>query len=309
MSTFPTNLFQNIADLYRAVHIWESGLPQIDIHRYEEAYPYMTRVKLGNFRCNFYQLSLLCQGAVTLNVSYQRINIPTGSLIITGPNHLQTWADSVSLLPIKGYILFFSEDFLSLSPQSTLLLRDFGFLKPHAQIVVPLPPDQLRLCQSIYEKILHEYASKHSDMELVIQNYINILLVYSKRNHSSLTPVLVNHTPSPTVQLLHKFTGLVDQTMIVQQNPFRTIESYADELCVHPYYLNRIIKQLTGKSASAFVAQRLTVEAKSLLFQSKMSISEVAYQLGFNDSSHFIKFFRRNTGLTLLPFVCANKFG
>jgi AraC family transcriptional regulator, transcriptional activator of pobA len=62
---------------------------------------------------------------------------------------------------------------------------------------------------------------------------------------------------------------------------------------VHPNYLSNVIKEESGKSASDWIQDRTLAEAQSLLKNSPKTVSEIAYNLGFTDSTHFAKFFKK----------------
>lgn len=78
----------------------------------------------------------------------------------------------------------------------------------------------------------------------------------------------------------------------------RTPADYADRLSVHVNHLNRVIKETTGKTTSELIAERVMKEATQSLQHSKLSISEIAFGLGFDSVSYFGKFYRKHTGNT-----------
>jgi AraC family transcriptional activator of pobA len=80
------------------------------------------------------------------------------------------------------------------------------------------------------------------------------------------------------------------------------VRDYAADLGVTAAHLSRTSRHVTGKSAIVLIQDRLTLEAKRLLVYSRMSVTEMAYELGFSDPAHFSKFFLRQTGLSPLRF-------
>ncbi|WP_158552471.1 helix-turn-helix domain-containing protein [Spirosoma telluris] len=77
----------------------------------------------------------------------------------------------------------------------------------------------------------------------------------------------------------------------------RTVNEYADLLAVTPNHLNKCVKETTGKPASVLIAEMLLLEAKVLLGQPGLPISEIADRLSFDDLSYFARFFKKHTGL------------
>jgi AraC family transcriptional regulator, transcriptional activator of pobA len=75
------------------------------------------------------------------------------------------------------------------------------------------------------------------------------------------------------------------------------VKVLAQQLNVHPNYLTNYIKEATGKAPSDWIHERTMVKAQALLKGAK-SISEIAYQLGFTDTTHLGKFFKKHTGMS-----------
>jgi AraC family transcriptional regulator, transcriptional activator of pobA len=73
---------------------------------------------------------------------------------------------------------------------------------------------------------------------------------------------------------------------------------FADALFVHVNHLNRSLKEVTEKTTSQLIADRIFLEAKILLQNTEWNINEIAWCLGFEDLAHFIKFFKKNAGTT-----------
>ena len=67
----------------------------------------------------------------------------------------------------------------------------------------------------------------------------------------------------------------------------RNLEWYACELCKSPKYLSRLIRQETGKTASAWIDDKVCDEAKALLMSSSLTISQISDHLGFSSQSYF----------------------
>uniref|UniRef100_UPI00313DFF0E helix-turn-helix domain-containing protein n=1 Tax=Dyadobacter sp. OTU695 TaxID=3043860 RepID=UPI00313DFF0E len=75
-------------------------------------------------------------------------------------------------------------------------------------------------------------------------------------------------------------------------------QDYARHLSVHVNYLNRSVRETTGKTTSAHISSRIIAEAKALLQHSDWSVAEIAYALGFEYPAYFNNYFKRLTGST-----------
>jgi AraC family transcriptional activator of pobA len=78
----------------------------------------------------------------------------------------------------------------------------------------------------------------------------------------------------------------------------RTISFYAEELNITPNHLNKAVKATLDRSASSLINEALILEAKVLMQKNNLSVSEIAFETGFEDVSYFGRFFKKHTGLT-----------
>ena len=78
----------------------------------------------------------------------------------------------------------------------------------------------------------------------------------------------------------------------------RTVNFYADKVCLTPRYFTTEIRKSTGKPALTWINEVVTAHAKSLLITQKRTVTEIAEELNFTDASLFCRFFKRHTGLT-----------
>jgi len=82
----------------------------------------------------------------------------------------------------------------------------------------------------------------------------------------------------------------------------RSPVDFAEQLSVHVNHLNRSLKEITGKTTSQLIAERVSQEARILLKRTNWNISEIAYSLGFEELSHFINFFKKHFNQTPKAF-------
>lgn len=95
-------------------------------------------------------------------------------------------------------------------------------------------------------------------------------------------------------KLLLVFDQLVEKNYDQHHYP----KTYASNLAVTPSYLNAVCQKVRGKTAGEMIRDRIRLEAKRLLINSKLSIAEISYLLGFDDNSYFTKFFKQQEGVT-----------
>jgi AraC family transcriptional activator of pobA len=116
----------------------------------------------------------------------------------------------------------------------------------------------------------------------------------------------LNSTQNASDRISSLFIELLERQFPVdspqQKLNLRTAKDYADRLAVHVNHLNKVLKEVTGRTTTDIISKRIIVEAKILLKQTDWNIAEIAYTLGFEDPAHFSNFFKKQTALTPVAF-------
>jgi len=102
------------------------------------------------------------------------------------------------------------------------------------------------------------------------------------------------NVPQQKLTLLRSFQSLIDRHFRAIKLP----KEYADLLYVTPNHLNALCQDLVGKTAGDLIRDRVLLEAKRLLTNADMTVTEIAYDLNFGDNSYFNRFFKKNVGVT-----------
>jgi AraC-like DNA-binding protein len=103
---------------------------------------------------------------------------------------------------------------------------------------------------------------------------------------------------SRKMRLFINFSSKLEKNFLTK----RLVAEYASELSVTPNYLTEVVKKITGYSASYHIQQRMVQEAKRLAMYSDANMKVIAYTLGFDDLSHFSKFFKNAAGMNFTEF-------
>jgi AraC-like DNA-binding protein len=148
--------------------------------------------------------------------------------------------------------------------------------------------------RQLYERILDEYAEyglAHPD--ILQPSFIALLCeingVYKPVSESRQTNAVL---------LTNRFRELLFEHVTSKH----LVTDYASLLHISPNHLNKSVKTITGKSPTKWIDEAIVLEAKVLLYQSKLSVSEVAAAVGFYDASYFSRLFRKYEGMTPMDF-------
>jgi AraC-like DNA-binding protein len=196
-----------------------------------------------------------------------------------------------------GYVCLFTDEFL-LPVKGGIVLEELPVFGVSACPVLTVSESEYDTLAVIFEKMLHESGSGYAYSQELLRAYLLELIYYGQKLRPDLVPL-----PAPTAagRLAAQFAELIERQFPLaaprQQLALRTARDYADALAVHVNHLNRVLKETTGHTTTALLADRVAQEARQLLKQSSWTVAEIADSLGFTDTAHFCHFFKRQTGL------------
>jgi AraC-like DNA-binding protein len=238
---------------------------------------------------SFYHLVLFTEGAGSHAIDFQNFLVKPFQIYFMVPGQVHSWHLQGK---VDGYVINFSNQFF----QSLLLradyLEQFPFFNGTATDAVIHLPETLQLqVLDLFEKLVSESNSGQRlglDMVRVLMLQLFILMGRLSFEHPTPQITAYNYT------LLKKYQSLVEKNY----NSLRLPKEYAELLFITPNHLNTICNEVLGHSAGVVIRNRIMLEAKRLLINLQLTISEIAYQLNFSDNSYFTKFFKKHAGLT-----------
>lgn len=130
-----------------------------------------------------------------------------------------------------------------------------------------------------------------------IGSYLKLFLIECNGN-CTLAPESNTQNVEVKRTIVQNFKTLVEKHF----RQWHQVQEYAENLNVSPNYLNEVIKLAIGQSAKEYIQTRLVLEAKRMSLFTGLSSKEIGFDLGFDDPSHFSKFFKLNTGKSVLEF-------
>lgn len=192
--------------------------------------------------------------------------------------------------PMSGMTLSFTEEFLASDESGSLKKLPIiqNLLNGHE---LQLSSADVLFIEDILEKIHAEYDVKHMMQHNMLLAYMKVLLIYLSRLYMQQ---FTTAEPGPDRLLLQNYLGKIDQ----RYTELHEVTDYAALLNISAGHLSELVKEQSGKSAITHIHDRLILEAKRLLFYTDHSVKEIAFTLGFEDSSYFSRFFKRITQRT-----------
>lgn len=273
----------------------------IDFSKMDEMMEEGTRIS-----CDFYSIMFKNYCANNMKYGRQPYDFQEGSLVCIAPKQVVTMDAEVEKRDGKmGWGLFFHPDLLrgtSLAPK----MKDYTFFSYETAEALHLSDKEKETLYDCIQKIeteLKENIDNHSQT-LIVSN-IELLLNYCQRYYGRQF-ITRNHSNRDVVsqveQILLEYFGSDD----LKQNGLPTVSYLAGKVNLSPNYLSDLLKKETGMNAKDQIHHHLIEEAKNILLGSNKSISEIAYELGFEYPQYFSKLFKQKTGNTPQEFRALN---
>jgi len=195
-----------------------------------------------------------------------------------------------------GYACLFTEDFLKLNERSESMLHSPLF-KIGGTPIFQINCEQKQAITDIFKKMIAEQETAYAYKDELIRNYIGLIIHETMKLQPS-----ENNPPqkNAAARIASVFLELLERQFPIESTDspliLRTAQDYAESLSVHVNYLNSAVKEVTGKSTSTHIGERIISEAKALLQHTDWSIADIAYALGFEYATYFNNFFKKKTG-------------
>lgn len=234
---------------------------------------------------------------VNVSVGEQTSNALSRNLIFMSPGQTIKWdGDNKWTGQAMGYIILFKAEFLSSIEGAFQLYKVFPFLNRHTLPSYQLSEKDKRFLQSYFEKLHDEHQRFDENSIEIIRAFLTALLFESKRILN------IQSTQKNLKSRAEEVTYLFENAIIQTKNKRQPIKYYAQQLNISAVYLSECIKKATGKTAKNIIDEYLILEIKALLKHSPNSIAQIAFELGFEDHSNFVKYFKKHTGLSPKAF-------
>lgn len=240
-------------------------------------------------RHSFYHLVLFTKGKGTHSIDFTTYGVRLFQVYFMIPGQVHSWHFEANM---EGYIINFSDNFFKPFLLNPHYLDRFPFFSGISEEgVCQLPGDIHQEVTHLLESILVQGANGQklpTDMLRVLLLQLFMLIDQSMAAHNNKA------IPQQKLILLRGFRRLID----THYRSTRLPKEYADMLYVTPNHLNALCQDLLGKTAGELIRDRVLLEAKRLLTNARMTVTEIAYELNFQDNSYFNRFFKKYTGTT-----------
>lgn len=189
----------------------------------------------------------------------------------------------------SGAMINFSEDLFSTFLANNQLIDNFAFFNRSGKV------SKLNVSNNL-NKIKPLIKDLKTEKRIEILRLHLLELLYE--SNEIVSRLLNTSSQESYSEKLFKFELLIEDNFIREHYP----KFYAEKLSITPNYLTKLCSDIRGKTAGELIRERIVLEAKRLLVNSQLDISEISFQLGFEDNSYFTKFFKTSEKLTPKQF-------
>jgi len=262
---------------------------------------------LGSIINGFYNISLKKGFKTPVKFKYgqQTYDFDEGILSFMSPGQISSFDPQKYASPEQsGWLLLFHPDLLWNTPLAKKI-KEYGFFDYAVNEALFLSDKEEAILMQIIGNIKQEY---HNNMDKfshdIIITQLESLLNYSDRFYQRqfITRRKANHH---LLDLLNEKLSIYFDDINTSRNGLPTVSFVAEQLHVSPDYLSGLLKTLTGMTTQQHIHEKLIEKAKQQLSTTSLSVSEIAYQLGFEHSQSFSKLFKAKTSHSPLVFRAA----
>lgn len=294
MSSDPLTIhFKTISQLHQVVGIAKPKHPLFSILRFED-FPKIQNDQRTKLISDFYQITLKTECPCKIQYGQTMFDFDEGIISCFAPKQVSI-IDKDFTVAKAGWQLCIHPDFLRTYPLSQKI-KTFGFFDYVINEALILSEDEQRSIENIFEQLAREYQLPidNFSQDVIIAN-LEVLLSYCNRyyNRQFITRKVNNG------EVLGKAEHLLNLFFEDKTNKGLPTAGYlATELNLSTKYLNDCIKQLTEQTTQQLIHEKVIEQAKEYLTTTELSISEIAYQLGFEYPQSFSKLFKNKTSQT-----------
>ncbi|PSL25326.1 helix-turn-helix domain-containing protein [Chitinophaga ginsengisoli] len=296
-----TRRIKTISEFHRLRGLSQPGHPLISVVDYAKIQR-PADISETNWVFDFYQISIKRGMNAKLRYGQQEYDFEDGVAFFASPNQVfRIEPDPHPMTKRSGWILLIHPDFLW-NTSLAKTIKQYEFFGYSVNEALWLSKKEEATINNIIQNIREEHLSNIDRFsKQIIVSQIESLLSYSERfyNRQFITREKSNH--QILARLEKVLTDYFSSDEIVS-NGLPTVEYIAGTLNTSTKYLSGLLKVLTGQSTQQHIHDKLIEKAKEKLSTTNLSVSEIAYELGFEHSQSFSKLFKAKAKLSPLKF-------
>jgi len=247
-------------------------------------------------RRKFYKIFHMTSGTGILTIGLHRYEMGPNEIAFLHPDEIMSWQTTAA--ETGGHFCLIHPAYFEREAEHvSQLFRQYPAFDTN-KAVIQLTEQQSVTINGYFETMLKEHYGTDADKKQAILLQLQLLLLESRRAGKTSE----NTAPPERFGYIYRFVALLEAAFQVQDrdsySKLKTAAEFAEQLHVHPNYLNALVRSHTGRTLREHIQDRLLHEAKSLLTQTDWGINEISDCLGFSGQAAFTSFFRKKTNIS-----------
>ncbi len=291
--------FLSISESHQAFGLPKPQHPLISLMHFNENNPFNTEMAPIYDVLDFYKITFITQNRGKLKYGQQYYDYNEGSMLFLAPDQLVGTTEYNR--NTHAYILLIHPDFL-LGYSLAKKIREYGYFSYSVNEALHLSDNEKQTILSVYRIIEEEINNRVDEFsQEVLVAQIELLLSYVNRFYKRqfVTRKAANH------DILQKLETILDD-YFNNEKPLHqgvpTVQFLSEQLHISPGYLSDLLRSLIGLNGRGYIHKKIIEKAKQKLSTTPSTVSEIAFELGFEHSQSFSKLFKSKTNLSPLQF-------
>ena len=282
-------------DAYNKLYGWETLHPLVTVVNHTN--PMASNLNHSRLNYGLYALFLKQGDGCSIRYGREKYDYQEGTVVSFKPGQVVEveWDESRPMPPSRG--LLFHADLLY-GTQLARRINDYTFFDYDQREALHLSEREQRMVVELFDRIEEELQhpiDRHS--QTLITDAIGLLLDYCMRYYDRqfITRHKVN---SDILTAFHQQLHEYFVSGHPERNGLPSVAYFAEKACLSPNYFGDLISKESGTTAQRHIQDAVIERSKQLLIETRLPVSEIAYQLGFEYPQHFSRLFKSRTGMT-----------
>lgn len=291
--------FRSISESHEAFGLPKPQHPLISLVHFNEDNPFNTHMAPIYDIVDFYKITFITQNSGRLKYGQDYYDFNDGSMLFIAPNQLVGSTEYNS--KTYAYLLLIHPDFLVGYPLATNI-KKYGYFSYSMNEALHLSSQERAIILSVFKIMEQEINARVDEFsQEVIVSQVALLLSYVNRFYKRqfITRKVIG------TDIVQRTEAILDTYFNTNQTVYHglpTVQFLSEQLHVSPGYLSDMLRSVIGQSAQQYIHLKLIEKAKEKLSGTNLSVSEIAFELGFEHSQSFSKLFKTKTKLSPLKF-------
>ncbi len=239
-------------------------------------------------RHEFYTLIFITEGEGNHTIDFDDYRLQPNRIFLINYGQVHSWK---KINAVKGFVVLFTKDSYNLVFTGNDKIKSDKVFTTNTPFI-DLQPSEIKDWVSLLKIIESEFLKAQLNQQEIICMLLKIMMLKFNRNQFIN---IKNETKSnKKSDVIDHYHDLINE----YYKEWKLPKLYAQMLFITPNHLNTICNEVAGKNATVLIKRRVILEAKRLLTHTTMTVTQIAYELGFEDNSHFGKYFKSEVAET-----------